>query len=118
MSETPKPPETPDDDPVTAGADTLVGVLREASDRGHGNQMIARADGTVECDSCDTKSPASAIQAIRTHRLEGASDAADMMLVIEADCPACEAGGTLTLGYGPNATADDQAVLEDLDLDG
>ena len=37
------------------------------------------------------------------------------MLVVEPHCPAC---GALTLGYGPNATADDEAVLADLDLGG
>lgn len=99
------------------GADTLVGVLRQASENGFDTQLIAKPDGTVRCESCGEASPASSIEPVRSHRLEGASDAADMMLVVEATCPACGAGGVLTLGYGPNATADDEAVLADLSLD-
>jgi len=115
MSETPDPSAQ---DPVSAGAETLVEVLRDAADRGFGGQLIARADGTVECKGCDALSSADAIEVVRGHRLEGASDAADMMLVVEANCPACGLGGVLTLGYGPNATAEDEAVLADLDFDG
>lgn len=111
-------PETPDTDTGATGADTLVGVLRRASSNGFDTQLIARVDGTVECESCEATSPASSIEPVRSHRLEGASDAADLMLVVEARCPACGTGGVLTMGYGPNATADDEAVLADLDLGG
>lgn len=100
------------------GSDTLVGLLRQASERGFDTQLIARPDGTVECESCGATSPASSVKAVRDHRLEGASDAADLMLVVEASCPACGTGGVLTMGYGPNATAEDEAVLADLDLGG
>lgn len=115
MNET---PETPDEESVAMGADTLVGVLRQASEDGFDAQLIAQHDGTVECESCGETSPASSIEPVRDHRLEGASDAADLMLVVEARCPACGTGGVLTLGYGPNASAEDEAVLADLNIDG
>jgi hypothetical protein len=51
-------------------------------------------------------------------RLEGSSDAADLLLVVMSRCPNCSRRGVLTLGYGPNATEDDVAALECLDLDG
>ncbi len=105
----------PQSEPVAMGADTLVGVLRQASDNGFATQFTARPDGSVVCESCGEASPASAIDTVREHRLEGASDAADMMLVVEASCPACETGGVLTLGYGPNATEEDHAVLDALE---
>lgn len=111
-------PETPAEESVAQGADTLVGVLRQASDNGFSTQLVAEPDGAVECESCGATSPASSIKPVRHHRLEGASDAADMMLVVEAFCPACGTGGVLTMGYGPNATADDEAVLVDLDFGG
>ncbi len=113
-----QPTETPDEESVAMGADTLVGVLRQASENGFDSQLVAQLDGTVECESCKATSPASSIDPVRHHRLEGASDAADLALVVEAKCPACGTGGVLTLGYGPNASAEDEAVLADLDLGG
>lgn len=106
----------PAEETVTTGADTLVGVLRQASANGFDTQLIARSDGTVECESCGTRSGSAAIEPVRSHRLEGASDAADLALVVEAPCPACGIGGVLVLGYGPNAGPEDEAVLADLDL--
>lgn len=95
----------------------MVDVLRQASNRGFETQFIARSDGNITCKSCDATSAASAIDPVRSHRLEGASDAADMMLIVEARCPVCGTGGVLTLGYGPNATVEDDAVLAELRLD-
>ncbi len=110
-------PDTPDEPTAAMGAETLIGVLRRASDSGFGAQFIARPDGMITCKSCDATSAAAAIDPVRSHRLEGASDAADLMLVVEARCPVCDTGGVLTLGYGPNATAEDEAVLAELKLD-
>ena len=50
-------------------------------------------------------------------RIEGASDAADMNLVVWGTCPDCATGGVLTLGYGPNASVEDEAAMENLELD-
>ncbi len=110
-------PSSGDPGPAATGADTLVDVLKRAADNGFDTQLIARVGGQVECEACEARSPAAAIDSIRHHRLEGASDAADMMVLIEARCPNCDAAGVLTLGYGPNATAEDVSVLEDLTLD-
>lgn len=108
--------EKPDEPSIPMGADTLVGVLRQASADGFDTQLIARPGGVVECESCKTRSPASSIEPVRHHRLEGASDAADEVLVVEAHCPSCGVGGVLTMGYGPNASPEDEAVLADLRL--
>lgn len=111
-----EPDNTPGKETVATGADTLVGVLRQAAENGFSTQMIAESDGTVECESCRVRSPAAAVKAVRIHRLEGSSDAADLMLVVETRCPQCGSGGVLILGYGPNAGPEDEAVLADLDL--
>jgi hypothetical protein len=44
-------------------------------------------------------------------RMEGASDPGDMMAVVAIECPSCQAQGTLVLGFGPAASAEDSDVL-------
>lgn len=99
-----------------AGADTLLSVLAEADAAGYGAQLVATVDGCVRCSACDTCSPADSVEVDGARRLEGASDAADLSLVAFARCPACAAAGTIVLGYGPNASEEDVAVLGGLDL--
>lgn len=96
------------------GASTLTEVLREASDRGYDATFVTVGDGRVRCGHCNTEMPVSTVHVDDIHRLEGASDPADMMLVASLRCPSCDHGGTLTLGYGPNAEGDDIAVLRGL----
>lgn len=98
------------------GPDTLLDVLNEASDAGFGAQFIARPDGLVECVECGASSPTSAFEVGGYRRLEGVSDPADMLLVAWARCLNCGAHGTLTLGYGPNASEADVSILHGFDL--
>lgn len=101
---------------VTAGATTLMEVLDAAAAAGYEDQFVAVEGGGIRCGACGAIVPAADLAVTRTDRLEGASDAADMLLVARTDCPGCGAGGTLVLGYGPNASDADVAALEDLDL--
>jgi hypothetical protein len=104
-------------DPTPAhGADTLLDVLDAADTDGYGIQQIAQPDGMIECTSCSRPSASRRFQVEHVRRLEGASDAADLLLVALSVCPNCAGRGALVLGYGPNSTADDVAVLADLDL--
>ncbi len=102
---------------AAAGADTLIGVLHQATEAGYGTQLMARQDGQLECAACGRHSDAERFLAAGYRRLEGASDAADMMLVAWGRCPHCGQGGTVILGYGPNAGPSDEAVLASIDLD-
>lgn len=97
-------------------AETLVGVMKMAAAEGFATDLRAVPDGLVRCAHCDQESAASDFAPSQYRRLEGASDAADMMIVVLANCPHCDAGGTLILGYGPNAGEDDADVLASLDL--
>ena len=103
---------------VPQGADTLLDVLRAAAAAGYDGAFSAREGGDVDCGSCRNAVNTAALSVDAVHRLEGASDAADLLLVALAQCPVCGARGTLTLGYGPNASASDAAVLPFLDLGG
>lgn len=99
------------------GADTLIDLLNAANAAGFTGQMIAVEGGNVRCVECDDTTPASDLDVMHSHRLEGASDAADLMLVAWAACPRCGTAGTLVLGYGPNASKEDADVLADLDIE-
>lgn len=70
----------------------------------------------VRCLECGCSSPVRLFGVARVHRLEGASDAADELIVVEVTCPGCGRGGTLTLGYGPAASALDAEVVTALNL--
>lgn len=107
----------PDTSPA-AGADTLIGVLAEAGEHGYQTQQIGRAAGRIECAGCDRQTPAADFDIDRVRRLEGASDAADLLLVLWSRCPSCGRRGVLTLGYGPNASDVDTTITQHIDLEG
>jgi hypothetical protein len=49
------------------------------------------------------------------HRLEGASDPADMLAAVAATCPTCGTRGVLVANYGPEAMIEDADVLRALE---
>ena len=99
------------------GPRTLLDVLNEFEERGYRAQLRARPGGVVECDACSSEGDAAGLDVAAYERLEGASDPADMMLVVAARCPSCEEAGTLVLTYGPMAPAEDSEVEARLELD-
>lgn len=99
----------------TAGDDmTLREVLRGFEERGYTGQFAARDDATLECFTCRQRVKAAEAKADALHRLEGASDPADMLAVLALACPACGARGTAVLNYGPEATPEDAEVLREI----
>ena len=89
---------------------TLSELIDALDADGFGSQFLPRDDGAVECSSCGAVVPAGDLDVAVASRLEGASDPDDMSTVYAARCPACEAGGTIVLSYGVNAT-DDEAQI-------
>ena len=94
-------PRMPTDEPLGVVADD--------------GQFRAGAHAQVHCFTCRREFPAGTIDASEVRRLEGVSDPADMLLVVEVTCPHCGASGSLTLNYGPESTVEDAEVLRDLD---
>lgn len=90
---------------------TVEAVLACFAGEGFTVDLWARPDGFILCGACRTSSPAAAFAVGRQRRLEGASDPADMQLVVGATCPACGAKGVLSLHYGPTSGADDADIL-------
>ncbi len=63
-----------------------------------------------------TVTDAAAFPIDRVERLEGASDPADMLMVLGGRCPYCGTLGTLTLNFGPTADGGEDRLLERLVL--
>jgi ribosomal protein S27AE len=93
---------------------TLTSVLDGLAEEGFTEQLMARPDRRVECGACGAESDAADLDVASVRRLEGASDPDDMMAVVAAACTRCGAGGTLVLGFGPNASDDDTDVARAL----
>ncbi|HEY4333999.1 MAG TPA: hypothetical protein VGM78_15565 [Ilumatobacteraceae bacterium] len=93
------------------GETTLVDVLDSYADGGFASSFVVTEDAHIECVACGVVSPSSRVQMSSLRRLEGESDPDDMMAVVALMCPACGAHGTVTLGYGPMASAQDADVL-------
>lgn len=120
MTEPPRPtPTSPDDAPSPAGgARTLLEVLEQAAAAGYVDEFVAEPEGTIACPACEHRVNPVALKPERVARLEGASDAADMVIVVCSSCPDCGDPGVLILGYGPNADDRSTAVLPYIDLGG
>jgi hypothetical protein len=92
----------------------LVAVLADLQSEGFDVQFTATAAGGIECANCGATSPGDSVDVVRRRRMEGASDPDDMMTVIAAACPSCGRRGTLVMGYGPNASEADIALMGQL----
>jgi hypothetical protein len=92
---------------------TLRAVLRIFEDAGFDEQLIVieDADGRVQCAQCGSVSGPDRIIIRSLRRLEGASDPADMLAVIAAECPVCRAKGTIVTHFGPGASTAETALL-------
>ncbi len=104
------------DDGATTAADTsLSSVMNDFDAVGHDGQFVAREGALLLCLTCHEELPAAGQNADDMRRLEGASDPADMVMVVPVRCPHCGTAGTLTAHYGPEASAEEAEVLLALD---
>jgi len=102
------------DDP-TAGATTLREVLAEFVADGYRAEFGVDDDtGEVQCYACDCSIPAEGLAIERSRRLEGASDPADMAMVLALACQHCATKGTLVVRFGPEASAGEAKLLRAL----
>ena len=93
----------------------LITVLRRYEDDGYTAQFASRDGGTIHCFSSDQENAPERCRHGELRRLEGASDPADMLVIVPLRCPTCEARGVLVANYGPEATAADAEVLQALE---
>jgi len=91
----------------------LVEILAGLADLGFRGQFAER-DGAVACLTCRQATAPESSEVRRLVRLEGASDPADMLMVVALRCPSCGTQGTLVLNYGPESTLGESDVLDRL----
>ena len=97
-------------DPV--GAETsLVEILTSYAGAGFTIDMFVTDSGSLECGSCGAVTAADRVDVHSIRRLEGASDPADMSVVLAVVCPICHARATAVLRFGPEATEAEATVL-------
>lgn len=97
-------PRMPTDTPLLA---VLAGLEAE----GFVGQFVPLEAGAVRCATGGHAFSANSSVVERSRRLEGASDPADMLIVLGVRCPICATLGTLVLHYGPEASAEEADVL-------
>jgi len=95
------------------GAATLTEVLAGYAEGGFTSGFSVAENTRLECLTCGEESPASEVRMSSLRRLEGASDPDDMVAVVALTCPNCSAQGTVVLGFGPMASAEDSDVLRE-----
>jgi hypothetical protein len=101
-------PSGPHDTPLTE-------VLADYDRRGYTGQFAPLEGGDLRCLTCRETFAASHVQADEVRRLEGASDPADMSVVVPLACPHCGTRGTFVAHYGPDAGIEEADVLSALD---
>jgi len=90
---------------------TLVEVIAGYRQAGFVTEFWVESDSKVRCDECQSVLDSNRLPIRSMRRLEGASDPADMAVVIATSCPVCGADGTMVLGYGPMASGEDADVM-------
>ena len=95
---------TPDD----AGLATVLGELDRA---GWTGQLMPLEGGSIRCLTCREQFSADQVDADEVRRLEGASDPADMVIVVPVTCPHCATRGVLVAHYGPDASGEEADVV-------
>lgn len=104
-----------DDAHATTGATTLGGVLAEFVADGYGAEFgVDDETGDVQCYTCNHTMRADNLAIERSRRLEGASDPADMAMVLALACLGCGTKGTLVVRFGPEASAGEAKLLRAL----
>lgn len=97
--------------PTPAQDRTLTEILREMADEGWTGDFMALEGGELRCLSCREAISAEAVHADGSTRVEGASDPADMAIVIPVTCTSCGARGTVVAKYGPEASPEEADLV-------
>jgi hypothetical protein len=98
-----------------AGASSIAAIVDGLEADGYRQDFrIAPTTGLV-CGACGYEATPSEVRLDGLHRVEGASDPADMAAVLAVRCPACGAAGTCVVRYGPEAEPEHAELLLGID---
>jgi hypothetical protein len=92
----------------------LLAVLGELEQEGWTSQFAPLEGGDVRCLTCRAEVPAADLPTGGMRRLEGASDPADMVIVVPVTCPRCDTRGVLVAHFGPDGGPEDIDVVSAL----
>jgi len=93
-------------DPTNPTDRSPLSIEGDLAAAGHDASFTVLPGAMLRCGTCGVESSATEQRADDVARTEGASDPADMTMVLTVTCPNCGASGSLTLGYGPDADPD------------
>ena len=108
------PKNEPSVDRSGSDGTTVATVLADYAAAGFDSSFTVLPGSRLECLGCRQTSPAAMVTMASLRRLEGESDPDDMVAIAAVTCPACGDRGTLVLGFGPAASAEDSDALRDL----
>ena len=98
------------------GPASLTETLDDLAGRGWTCSLVAEDGGMLRCGACGETVGAPDLEPAAFRRLEGASDPADMLLVVAVRCPCCGCADVLTLAFGPMADDRSNDIIVGLDL--
>lgn len=76
-------------------------------EQGYTETFRVVAGGRIACASCADERDPEELRVDHTGRYEGVSDPGDEQLLLALSCGPCGRRGTLTMAYGPTASADE-----------
>lgn len=97
------------------GPSTISQLVEELREQGFTAEMTPLEGGDVCCGACGAASAAGRYESGPLRRAEGASDPADMAVVVGLTCPACGGRGVLVAMFGPEASIAEADVLTALE---
>ena len=95
----------------TAESVTEAIVLLEAD--GYRSEFVA-GNGTVTCHGCGRAHSPAQLVVRHTFRFEGDTDPGDEAIVLGVECPECGMRGIIVSSYGPEASPEFLALLDQL----
>lgn len=115
-TEPPRHADPTTSDPGSAPQDDALHAVIEQMAGGHEQGQFQTVEGAIiVCLTCRNRFGAESQNADDIARLEGASDPADMAMLVPVRCPHCSTAGTLVLRYGPEASAEEAELILALD---
>lgn len=105
--------QPPPSGPASGDDAAVSGILRHLAEDGFDTNFVPGGEpDLLRCTACGTVTGIGHFTVHDERRAEGASDPDDMVLVVAAQCPTCDARGAIVLGYGPNASDTDADLIQ------
>lgn len=102
----------PHGDPEQDAADPQTTTIEQWEAEGWSGTFRVVAGGRVACGQCGGDHPAADVQVDRLGRHEGLTNPEDEELLLALTCRTCGHRGTLTVAYGPYASAEEAEVVQ------